>query len=361
MLFYLAQVLNTALNVVGLIAVLKLNFEQSLPHGYWGTYLLETIALLVVTALSLAGSGIFAKASNALLFILGAAILSIPASALFRQPFEDPSLDIDFTGLSLDTLESNLWPHTEGTHYVGFQVFRDLFGILFPATSGSSLPPAFAQNLGKFHADNTAGIFAGASMSGDLKSPGKSIPVGTLWAIFTTFTAYVLVIVSMAASTSHGSLVRNPHIIQDTNLYAPTILAGELAVTFFSALMGMIGAAKLMQALARDKLFPGFGMFGRGSRKNDEPFAAVFLTYLMAQLGLLADLDQLASLISIFYMVSSTPRHVLAFPSPDAGPFLSRVAAPREDDSGARIMLFRRHLPHPSSICDMSVPQPVYN
>lgn len=108
----------------------------------------------------------------------------------------------------------------------------------------------------------------------------------------------------MAASTSHGSLVRNPHIIQDTNLYAPTILAGELAVTFFSALMGVVGAAKLMQALARDKLFPGFGVFGRSSKKGDEPFAAVLLTYLMAQLALLADLDQLASLISIFYMVS---------------------------------------------------------
>lgn len=141
---------------MGLIAVLKLNFEQSLPHGYWGTYLLETIALLVVTALSLAGSGIFAKASNALLFILGAAILSIPASALFRQPFEDPSLDINFTGLSLDTLESNLWPHTEGTHYGGFQVFRDLFGILFPATSGSSSSALLAHDLVSFHADNVA-------------------------------------------------------------------------------------------------------------------------------------------------------------------------------------------------------------
>lgn len=141
-------------------------------------------------------------------------------------------------------------------------------------------------------------------MSGDLKSPSKSIPVGTLWAIFTTSMAYLLVILSLAASTSHGSLLRNPDIIQDTSLYAPTILAGELAVTFFSALMGVVGAAKLMQALARDKLFPGFGLFGRGMKKSDEPFAAIFLTYLIAQLALLADLDQLASLIAIFYMVS---------------------------------------------------------
>lgn len=152
--------------------------------------------------------------------------------------------------------------------------------------------------------DCVAGIFAGASMSGDLKAPSKSIPVGTLWAILTTFIAYFLVILSLAASTSHGSLLRNPDIISDINLYAPTILAGELAVTFFSALMGVVGAAKLMQALARDKLFPGFSLFGRGMRRSDEPFAAVFLTYLITQVALLADLDKLASLISIFYMVS---------------------------------------------------------
>lgn len=108
----------------------------------------------------------------------------------------------------------------------------------------------------------------------------------------------------MAASISHGSLLRIPDIIQDVNLYSPTILAGELAVTFFSALMGIVGAARLMQALARDKLFPGLVLFGRGTRRNDEPFAAVLLTYLIAQLALLANLDQLAALISIFYMVS---------------------------------------------------------
>lgn len=140
-------------------------------------------------------------------------------------------------------------------------------------------------------------------MSGDLKSPSTSIPVGTLWAILTTFTSYLVVILSLAASTSHGSLLRDKDIIQDISLYAPTILAGELAVTFFSALMGVIGAAKLMQALARDRLFPGLAVFGKGMKKSDEPFAAIFLTYVLAQLALFANLDQLASLISIFYMV----------------------------------------------------------
>src|SRR2546421_11890430 len=53
-LFYLSQVLNTALNVVGLIDAIKLNLGPSFHDGYWWEYLFETVALLACTALSLA-------------------------------------------------------------------------------------------------------------------------------------------------------------------------------------------------------------------------------------------------------------------------------------------------------------------
>ena len=281
-LFYLSQVLNTALNVVGLIDCLKFNFGATLPSGFWWEYLLETTSLVVCTILCLAGSGIFAKASNGLLVILTLAILSIPVSAMIMHPFEDPGLGIKFTGLSWATLRSNFLPHPSSHEFKGLETFRDLFGILFPATSG---------------------IFAGASMSGDLRNPSKSIPKGTLWAMLSTFLAYLVVILSLAASTTRGSLLRNENVIQDTNIWAPMIFAGECAVTFFSALMGLIGAAKLMQALGRDKLFPGLSVFGWGTKRGDEPLAAIFLTYVLTQLSLLADLNQIATFISMGYQV----------------------------------------------------------
>jgi potassium/chloride transporter 9 len=285
-LFYLSQVLNTALNVVGLIDCLKLNFGASMPHGYWKNYMLETGALLVCTVLCLAGSGIFAKASNALLVILAIATLSIPISAVFNPPFADAERGIEFTGLSLTTLRTNLLPHTSGTEFHGLETLRDLFGILFPATSG---------------------IFAGASMSGDLRNPSKSIPRGTLWAMLATFISYILVIFSMASTTTHVSLLLDKNIIQDTNLWAPTILAGECAVTFFSALMGLIAAAKLLQALARDRLLPGLSIFGQGTKKADEPILAIVLTYILSQLALFANLNQIATLISMGYQVRDRP------------------------------------------------------
>lgn len=293
-LFYLAQVLNTALNVVGLIDCLKLNIGDQMPQGYWWNYLFQTGVLLVCTGLCLAGSSTFARANSALLTVLSISILSIPVSAFVKRPFHDPDLGVDFTGISLQTLRSNLLPHASGG-FKGMETFRELFGIMFPAASG---------------------IFAGASMSGDLKNPSKSIPVGTLRAQLSTFIAYICVILSLAASTSHSSLLLDPNIIQDTNIWAPLILAGECATTFFSALMGIIGSSKLLQALARDKLLPGLSVFGQGTKRGDEPTFAIFLTYLVAQIALFGNLNQIATFISMGYQVgpSLTPRGMQSKP-----------------------------------------------
>ncbi|KAH8652416.1 amino acid permease-domain-containing protein [Xylariales sp. PMI_506] len=282
-LFYLSQVLNTALNVVGLIDCLKLNLGSIMPHGFWEGYAMETCALMFCTLLSLAGSGIFTKASNGLLTVLLIAALSIPFSALVRRPFVDNEVGVEFTGVSSRTLHSNLYPHSGSSHYNGLETFRELFGVLFPATSG---------------------IFAGASMSGDLRNPSRAIPKGTLWAMLSTLVLYLLVILSMAASITHNSFLRQTNVISITSIWSPLILAGECATTLFSVLMGLIGSAKLLQALARDSLLPGLGAFGQGTKSGDEPTYAVLLTYAIAQIALFADLNQIATLISMGYQMT---------------------------------------------------------
>ncbi|EHK41830.1 hypothetical protein TRIATDRAFT_29516 [Trichoderma atroviride IMI 206040] len=290
-LFYLAQALNTAMNVVGLIDCIRLNMGSNFPQGYWTGYGLQTAALVLCTCLCLLGSSTFAKASNALLIILTVAVMSIPVSAILKSPFEDAIAGVKFTGISVDTLIGNFAPRASDSSYQGLKTFRDLFGVLFPRVHSTS-PPA------------TSGIFAGASMSGDLRNPSKAIPHGTLWATLTTFIVYFTVILSMAAATTHESFLANNNVISITSLYAPIILAGECAVTFFSALMGVIGSAKLFQALARDKLLPGLSGFGRGTKVGDEPIFAIFLTYAIAQVALFADLNQIATLISMGYQMT---------------------------------------------------------
>jgi potassium/chloride transporter 9 len=243
--------------------------------------------LVICTAVCLAGSSIFARASNGLLVILLIATLSIPFSALVVKRFEDRDLGIEYTGISMATFIGNLKPRlirgADGSQLRGKETFQDLFGILFPATGG---------------------IFAGASMSGDLKNPSKSIPKGTLYGLATTFILYTLVIFAMAATITRASFARNANIIQETNVSGLVILAGELASSLFSTLMGVIGSAKLLQALARDNLLPGFKIFGQGTKKADEPTYAIIMTFIVAQITMLCDLNKIASFVTMTYLVS---------------------------------------------------------
>ena len=65
--------------------------------------------------------------------------------------------------------------------------------------------------------------------------------------------------------------------------------------------MGVIGSAKLLQALARDNLLPGLSCFGRGTKTNDEPVYAILITYAIAQVSMLSNINQLASFVTMTY------------------------------------------------------------
>ncbi|PHH63419.1 hypothetical protein CDD81_6020 [Ophiocordyceps australis] len=278
LVFFLSQSLNTALNIVGLIDCIRLNIGDSFPKGYWVGYSLQTAALLLCFGLSLLGPATFSKASNALLVILTIAVASIPISAILRSPFRDAATGIEYTGIRWTTFTDNLVPRLSNPNYHGVETFRDLFGILFPAT---------------------AGIFSGASMSGDLRNPSKAIPKGTLWAMMVTFIVYLAIILSMASTTTHESFLANTNVLSLTNIYSPIIMAGECTVTFFSALTGIIAAANLLQALARDNLVPGLSFFSKGTKRTNIPVPAICFTYIMVQVALLADLNHIATLISM--------------------------------------------------------------
>jgi len=301
--FYLGSVFNTGMNAVGLIDCLTYNFGRSagnwskwLPDDFWWCYLWATLVLVVCTAVCLAGSGLFARASNGLLAILLVATFSIPFSAVVMTPFANSGLGIKYTGLNWNTFIDNLLPHftrgADGSQLKGRETWQDLFGILFPATGG---------------------IFAGASMSGDLKDPSKSIPQGTLYGLLVTFVSYTLVILAMAATITRASFYHNVNVIQDVNVSGTVILLGEFATSAFSVLMGVIGSAKLLQALARDNLIPGLGVFGQGTKSGDEPTYGIFISYLIAQLTMLANINQIASFVTMTYLMTFLVTNLACF------------------------------------------------
>lgn len=300
---YLGFVLNTGMNAVGLVDCLIYNFGKDsgiwsnwLPETSWYPYLWSTMVVVFCVGICLAGSALFSRASNGLLLILLVATFSIPISAAVVHPFRRAAhlkQYTHFTGFSLQTLRENLLPQftkgASGSQTKARENWADMFGILFPATGG---------------------IFAGASMSGDLKNPSKSIPSGTLYGILLTFASYALVIVAMAASITRLTFYRNVNVIQDVNVSGVLVLLGEIATTSFSVLMGIIGPAKQLQAIARDGIFPGLGFFGKGTKKNDDPVAAIFFTWFVAQITILFDINSIASLVTMSYLMMNFSLHL---------------------------------------------------
>lgn len=150
-------------------------------------------------------------------------------------------------------------------------------------------------------------------MSGDLKHPSKAIPKGTLYGLGLTFIMYTVVILAMAASIGRESFYNNTNVIQLTNLSGVIILLGEYATSLFSVLMGVIGSAKLLQALARDHLVPGLSIFGQGTKVKDEPIYAILFTYVLAQLTMFADINQIASFITMTYLMTFLVTNLACF------------------------------------------------
>ena len=85
------------------------------------------------------------------------------------------------------------------------------------------------------------------------------------------------------------------------------MVLGIATACLSTALGSMFGSARIMQALARDQIFPPLRIFSKGSAHGDEPRRALVLTYLLAQCGLLVGgIDAVAPILTNFFLVTYT-------------------------------------------------------
>ena len=187
-------------------------------------------------------------------------------------------------GLALVSFFSGGWSHGNAPALFSSAnstaSFWQVFAIFFPAVTG---------------------ITVGASMSGDLKDPAKSIPLGTLLAIGITWCIYVAVAVWLASHATVHELQNNYMIMQTLARWPVLIVAGVWASTLSSALGSVLAAPRTLQALATDRVVPTF--FGAQLGSTTEPRLATLVTTAIA-VGIIwmGNLDFVATIITMFFL-----------------------------------------------------------
>ncbi|MEL6341899.1 MAG: Na-K-Cl cotransporter [Myxococcota bacterium] len=148
------------------------------------------------------------------------------------------------------------------------------------------------------------GIEAGIALSGDLKDPARSLPLGTLGAVLTGYAVYIAIPIFLGYAVSQPELLRaDPLIMARVSVFSPLIMAGLWGATLSSAMGALLGAPRTLQALARDKVIPP--IIGVGYGDNDDPLLASAIAFGVALAGvLLGDLNLIAPVLSMFFLTS---------------------------------------------------------
>ncbi len=257
----IALYVGTALS----IALYLIGFAESI-NGFFGFgmtvndfRITGTIALIALTILALISTSVALKAQ---FFILAAIIISLISIFFGTNEFAPETVNL-FASENSVSLEV-------------------VFAIFFPAVTGFT---------------------AGIAMSGDLEDPKKSIPTGTLYAIGVGLIVYITLAVFISLKIDSEVLKTDYNILMKMAFFAPVVVAGIWGATLSSAIGGILGAPRILQAMSLDNVTPK--IFGKGSKKNNEPINALLLVFVIAEAGILiGELDVIARIVSMFYLTA---------------------------------------------------------
>lgn len=177
------------------------------------------------------------------------------------------------------------------------QDFFVVFAIVFPAFTGMT---------------------AGVGLSGDLKNPGKSIPLGTLSATVIGMLIYFLVVWKLSVSASPDDLQNEQLIMSKIALFGGiAIPLGLAASTMSSALGSILVAPRTLQALGGDKSFPSRRLnllFSKGRSETNEPYNATVITCIIAfAFVALGDVNAVAQIITMFFLITYGSLSLISF------------------------------------------------
>ncbi|XP_078484332.1 solute carrier family 12 member 9-like [Ciona intestinalis] len=278
LMFFLANVASTALYIFGLVEAMLSFFgpEGQLQPQHINAYVCITLQPHT-TILTPFICSFLAKP----LFILKSNVTMVHMNVLH----ECNATNVTYTSFSEKTFRENLgYDWTIDYTTLKMQNFVIVFAVLF---------------------NGCTGIMAGANMSGDLKNPSRSIPVGTISACLITFVVYMALIVLISATTPRSILHCNYSFLLTINLWGPFIAIGVFASSLSAALSCLIGASRILYALARDDLFGIILRPMTKSTSSGNPIVAVLFSWFLVQMTLfVGQLNTIAPIVTIFFLIS---------------------------------------------------------
>lgn len=258
---YLAQSVSVAFYCIGFAEAFSAMFSRPLGiEPMW----IAMAAVAVLFVLAWLGSDWATKFQYVVMVLLVAALASFFLGGLEQW--------------QVNTFWANWMPPPEGGS------FWIIFALFFPAVTG------FTQ---------------GVSMSGDLKDPAKSLPLGTFLAVGVSIGVYLAVIIVFAGALPNKTLMENYQAIKDISRFGFLIDAGVIAATLSSAMASFMGGPRILQSLAADRIFPVLTLFAKGAGETGNPRRAILFTLCIALVTIsLGQLNMVARVVSMFFLIS---------------------------------------------------------
>jgi amino acid transporter len=158
--------------------------------------------------------------------------------------------------------------------------FWSTFAVFFPAVTG---------------------ILTGLSLSGDLRDPERSLPLGTLSAVAVGFVIYLIVPLALSLHGDPEALRNDPLVWMKVAAFPVLILPGLITAILSSALGSVLAAPRTLQALSDDAVLPGF----LGKLKDGEPKFATLVSGAVALAAVaLGDLNAVATVVTLFFLTT---------------------------------------------------------
>lgn len=262
---YFCRTLSVTFYCFGLAEALIIFWPEAWgPVPGYAIQLITAIIIVVITFLSGKSASLVLKAQIPILILVGLSILALAIGGL-TGPLHAPQVEANY-----DSAPEGFW-------YV--------FAVFFPAVTGFT---------------------AGIGMSGDLKDPKKSIPIGTLGAVLTCLFIYLLIPIIIASSgkVTNAELLDAASGTENWTKIAvlggffifPAVIGAILSSAFGSILNG----PRVLQALSADGLAPKF--FSKLS-KTGQPTIATWISGAIALLAVfLGGLNTVAVLVAVLFL-----------------------------------------------------------